>query len=263
MTSLTREERAPLPAGPTRVLIVDDHPMVRAGLRALLDVPDIEIVGEAVSGPAAVEAAGQEHPDVVLMDVRMPDGNGLDATSAVRRVSPDSRVLIITSFEEEDYLRSAIAAGADGFLLKRASRALLLDSIRMVQAGGSTFPRDMLAGLAAPREAAPPPPGGSAPEVVEVGNLRIDADRHLVFVAGEPLVLTYLEFQALSMLAHAAGDVVTYERLQAELWPDDRVEGGEPSRIVSLIARLRSRLGPGREYLQTVKRVGYRLAEAR
>ena len=246
---------------PTRVLIVDDHPMVRAGLRALLDVPDIEVVGEATSGPTAVEMAATERPDVVLMDVRMPDGNGLDATSAVREASPGSRVLIVTSFEEDDYLRSAIAAGADGFLLKRASRALLLDSIRMVHAGGSTFPREMLKEIAAVR----PSPTLAADDLprpaIEVGTLRIDPERHLVLVAGQPVILTYLEFRALLMLGEAAGDIVTYERLQSALWPDEPIEDGEPHRIVSLVARLRSRLGDGRGYVQTVKRVGYRLAE--
>ena len=256
-------ERLLATASPTRVLIVDDHPMVRAGLRALLDVPDMEVVGEAVSGPAAVEIAAQERPDVVLMDVRMPEGNGLDAAREVRAVSPESHVLIVTSFEDEDYLRSAIAAGADGFLLKRASRALLLDSIRMVQAGGSTFPREMVAELSAPTPPALPAPHEVPVGPVDIGDLRIDPERHVVFVAGQPLILTYLEFRALLTLGVAGGDVVTYDRLQAELWPDEAEQGGEPHRVVSLIARLRSRLGDARGYLQTVKRVGYRLADPR
>ncbi len=243
---------------PARVLIVDDHPMVRAGLRALLDVPDIEVVGEAASGPAAVELAASETPDVILMDVRMPDGNGFDATRAVREVSPHSRVLMITSFEDDDYLRSAIVAGADGFLLKQASRALLLESIRTVRAGGTTFPREMMGSLVdAPEERAST--ALSTAETV-VGRLRIDPASHLVYVGNEPVLLTYLEFRALLTLARSHGDVVTYEHLQTELWPAETQSSDESQRIVSLIARLRSRLGSARDHLQTVKRVGYRLA---
>lgn len=254
MTSIT----TPPARAPMRVMIVDDHPMVRAGLRALLDVADIEVVGEATSGVEAVAIAALERPDVVLMDVRMPEGNGLEATSALRDASPDSRVLIITSFEDEDYLRSALAAGAHGFLLKRASRSVLLESIRAIHAGGSTFPRDMVANLASRGASTGTSPEAAPP--IDVGALRIDPARHLVLIEGSPLILTYLEFRALHLLAEAAGDVVTYARLQSALWPDQPIEDGEPHRIVALVARLRSRLGDARGYLQTVKRVGYRLA---
>lgn len=263
MTSTRGEEsRASTSEPATRVLIVDDHPMVRAGLRALLDVPDINIVGEATSGPRAVDVAAETQPDVVLMDVRMPDGNGLEATRAVRAVSPASRVLIVTSFADEDYLRSAIAAGADGFILKQASRALLLDSIRMVRAGGGSFPPEMVAGLSA-RPSPAAHADESEPPPIQIGRLRIDAARHLALSGGERLVLTFLEFRALVILAEAGGNVVTYDRLQSELWPGSPSDEGESHRVVSLIARLRSHLGESRGYLQTVKRVGYRIAEPR
>jgi len=248
---------------PIRVMIVDDHPMVRVGLRALLDVPDIEVVAEAASGAAAVVQALELRPDVILMDIRMQDGDGLTATRAVRASIPQSRVLVVTSFDDEDYLRSAVQAGAAGFLLKRASRGLLLDSIRTVHAGGSTFPLEMVEGVFASEDREPAAvvaADGSATDRIAIGSLIIDPARHLVLVDEERLVLTYLEFRALVALASNEGEIVAYARLQSALWPEEPWDG-DPHRVVSLVARLRSRLGPARRYLQTVKRVGYRLSE--
>ncbi|MGE0228135.1 MAG: response regulator [Dehalococcoidia bacterium] len=245
-----------------RVIIADDHPVVRAGLRALLDVGDIEVVAEAGSGTAAVAEAAEHDPDVILMDVRMEDGDGLMATRAIREATPRSRVLVVTSFEDEDYLRSAVHAGASGFILKRASRTLLLDSIRTVHAGGSTFPFEMLEGIVAPQQ----PHVGAAPQgrgdggLLTVAKLAVDPGRHLVLFEGRQIVLSYMEFRAVAALARAQGEIVSHEDLQRAVWPEGS-HGGDPHRIVSLVARLRSRLGPARAYLQTVKRVGYRLAE--
>lgn len=246
-----------------RIVIVDDHLVVRAGLRALLDVPGIEVIGEASSGRSAIDVVEAVRPDVVLMDIRMADGGGLDATRRIRASTPETRVLLITSFEDDDYLRTAIAAGADGFLLKQASRSLLVDSIRTVHAGGTTFPRAMMSRLLPIGTVEPPPVGPVevTEQVIVVGDLRIDVAGHLVFLRETPLLLTYLEFRALVVLADAAGEVVTYARLQAELWPDDAESSDEPHRVVSLIARVRARLGEaGRPYLRTVKRVGYQLS---
>jgi DNA-binding response OmpR family regulator len=251
-------------SAPIRVMIADDHPMVRVGLRALLDVPDIEVVAEATSGPEAAEMAGEVLPDVLLMDVRMPGGDGLTATRAVRKVAPATKVLVVTSFDDEDYLRSAVQAGAAGFVLKRASRALLLDSIRTIHAGGSTFPFEMMEEFISAR-----PPhadahtrdraGGGAQRI---GLVHLDPARHHVSIDGREVVLTYLEFRALAALALRPGAIVTYRALMEAVWPDEPPED-DPHRIVSLIARLRTRLGLARDHLQTVKRVGYRLADPR
>jgi len=105
----------------TRVLIADDDSLMRAGLVELLTVdPQIEIAGQASTGREAVQETRRLAPDVVLMDVRMPDLDGIDATRELSRVAPEARVLILTTFEQDDYVFGALRAGASGFLLKRA-----------------------------------------------------------------------------------------------------------------------------------------------
>jgi DNA-binding NarL/FixJ family response regulator len=125
-------------SGPVRVLLVDDDDLMRAGLRAVLrSDPTIEVVGEAANGRAAVAAARAKRPDVVLMDVRMPDLDGIAATREVVAVSPEARVVILTTFEQDDYIFGALSAGASGFLLKRTSPEELLAAIHTVAAGDS------------------------------------------------------------------------------------------------------------------------------
>jgi len=122
----------------TRVLISDDDSLMRAGLVELLTAdPDIEIVGQAATGREAVERARRMRPDVVLMDVRMPDLDGIGATRELLRVAPDIRVLILTTFEQDDYIFGALRAGASGFLLKRTRPEDLIAAVRTVAAGDS------------------------------------------------------------------------------------------------------------------------------
>lgn len=130
-----------------RVLVTDDHPVVRDGLRAMLDEPGIDVVGEAATGQQAVDRVGPLNAHVVLMDVRMPDMDGLTATRLVKQQHPSVAVIVITSFESKDYLRQAVAAGAAGYLLKGMKRDLLVESIRVVRDGGSIFDPAMLASL--------------------------------------------------------------------------------------------------------------------
>jgi DNA-binding NarL/FixJ family response regulator len=125
-------------AAPVRVLLVDDDDLMRAGLRAVLrSDPEVEVVGEAATGRSAVAAVRTRRPDVVLMDVRMPDLDGIAATREVLAVSPDVRVVILTTFEQDDYIFGALSAGASGFLLKRTSPEELLAAIHAVAAGDS------------------------------------------------------------------------------------------------------------------------------
>jgi DNA-binding NarL/FixJ family response regulator len=121
----------------TRVLLADDHEMVRAGFRIILgSQPDIEIVGEAATGAEALARAADLAPDVICMDVQMPDMDGLEAT---RRIVADesnaSAVLILTTFDRDDYLFEALRAGASGFLLKNSTPEQLIDAVRVVAAG--------------------------------------------------------------------------------------------------------------------------------
>ena len=122
---------------PIGVLIADDQPMVRAGLRMILEVePDIDIVGEAADGNEAVMAAGETKPDVILMDVRMPHLDGLEATRRIvgsRRNG--SRVLILTTFDRDAYVYEALLAGASGFVLKDIAPEQLVDAIRVIANG--------------------------------------------------------------------------------------------------------------------------------
>jgi PAS domain S-box-containing protein len=129
------------------VLIVDDHPMVREGLRSMLDAEGIEVIGEAINGAEAVERAQQIDPDVVLMDVRMPDMDGLAATEIIKQMSPQTSVIVITSYESKEYLRRAIEAGAAGYLLKGMSRESLIDAVRLVKGGGSLIDARLLSEL--------------------------------------------------------------------------------------------------------------------
>jgi DNA-binding NarL/FixJ family response regulator len=122
----------------TRVLIADDDDLMRAGLGELLSGErGIEVVGQATTGREAVERARRLKPDVVLMDVRMPDLDGIEATRKLARAAPNARVLILTTFEQDDYIFGALRAGASGFLLKRTRPEELIAAVQAVAAGDS------------------------------------------------------------------------------------------------------------------------------
>ncbi|MFQ5599386.1 MAG: response regulator [Candidatus Krumholzibacteriia bacterium] len=121
----------------THVLLVDDHAVLRSGLRLLLQrQPDIEVVGEAGDGSEAVDLARELEPQVILLDLSMPGLDGLQALSALRRVSPESRILVLTMHSEGSYLREALKAGAAGYILKLATDTELIAAIRAVARGG-------------------------------------------------------------------------------------------------------------------------------
>jgi DNA-binding NarL/FixJ family response regulator len=122
----------------TRVLIADDDDLMRAGLVELLTAdPGIEVIGEASTGREAVERARRLPPDVVLMDVRMPDADGISATRELSRTVPEARVLILTTFEQDDYVFGALRAGASGFVTKRTRPEELIGAVHAVAAGHS------------------------------------------------------------------------------------------------------------------------------
>ena len=119
-----------------RVLVVDDHPVVRAGIAALLEsAADIEIVGTAASGAEALAQVASAAPDVVVMDLRMPGIDGVEATTRILAAHPAVRVLVLTTYESDDAILAAIAAGASGYLLKAAPEDELLAGVRAVAAG--------------------------------------------------------------------------------------------------------------------------------
>jgi RNA polymerase sigma factor (sigma-70 family) len=125
-------------AEPVRVLLVDDDELMRAGLKAVLSSDDtVDVVGEAADGRVALDQVRALEPAVVLMDVRMPDLDGIAATREVLASSPDVRVMILTTFEQDDYIFGALSAGASGFLLKRTSPEELIAGIHTVAVGDS------------------------------------------------------------------------------------------------------------------------------
>ena len=121
-----------------RLLLVDDHEVVRAGLRALLaGIEGIEVVGEAATAAEAVRQAGALHPDVVIMDLRLPDGSGLDACREILSSAPHTRIVFLTSYSDEQAVMSTVLAGAAGYVLKDIGHRALVDAIRAAAAGRS------------------------------------------------------------------------------------------------------------------------------
>jgi len=125
-------------ADPIRILLVDDQRLMREGLRILLELePGLEIVGEAGDGQAGLDAYEALQPDVVLMDVRMPGMDGVEATWRLRERWPDARVVILTTFDDDEYVFEGLRAGAMGYLLKDVSGHDLAEAVRTVAAGGA------------------------------------------------------------------------------------------------------------------------------
>jgi DNA-binding NarL/FixJ family response regulator len=145
-----------------RVLVADDQALIRDSFRLLLDLePDIEVVGEAGDGKEAVARTRQLQPDVVLMDIRMPVLDGLGATQALTKTGSPARVLILTTYDADEYLYDAMRAGAGGFLLKDARRDQLAEAVRTVAAGESLLHPSLTRRLVE-RFVQGPPPGRRA-----------------------------------------------------------------------------------------------------
>ena len=144
------------------MLVADDHPVVRDGLRALIgSLPALTLVGEADTGSAAVRLAVSLRPDVVIMDLEMPDLDGIEATRQILRAAPATAVLVLTMFEDDDKVHAALRAGARGYLLKGASQDEITRAISAVATGGAVFGAKVAArviGRLADPPAAPAPP---------------------------------------------------------------------------------------------------------
>jgi DNA-binding NarL/FixJ family response regulator len=150
LDSTKREKRMSI-----RLLIADDHEVVRCGLRSLLAGGEIEIVGEATTGEQAIQMAMEKRPDVLLLDIRMPNGDGLNVLGRLKLEAPAIAVLILSTYDNPTYVARAVALGAAGYVLKGTDRAGLLDAIRKASIGETAWTRDELrrvtGALATPR----------------------------------------------------------------------------------------------------------------
>src|SRR5205823_11224254 len=119
-----------------RILLVDDHTILRAGLKMMLNAqPDMDVIGEAHDGRQAVQESQCLHPDIVIMDITMPDMSGIESTRQIKKVLPDVKVLILTMHENDEYVLQAIRAGASGYILKEAADTELISALHVVQYG--------------------------------------------------------------------------------------------------------------------------------
>ncbi len=208
----------------TRVLIADDQALVRAGFRVMLEAqPDLEVVGEAGDGREAFEAARVLQPHVVLMDIRMPAVDGIEATRRIVRERLSPRVLILTTFDLDEYVYEALRAGAGGFLLKDAGREELIHAVRVVAAGEALLSPSITRRLIADYAGRPPardhPVALSDLTPRELEVLRLiarglsNADIARMLVVGDATVKTHITriFAKLGLHDRAQAVVVAYE----------------------------------------------------
>ena len=208
----------------TRVLIADDQALVRTGFRVMLEAqPDLEVVGEAGDGREAIEAARLLRPHVVLMDIRMPVLDGIDATRRIVREGSSRRVLILTTFDLDEYVYEALRAGASGFLLKDAGREELIHAVRVVAAGEALLSPSITRRLIEDFAGRPRP--GNNPETLaaltprELEVLRLiargltNADIARTLVVSDATVKTHITrlFAKLSLHDRAQAVVLAYE----------------------------------------------------
>ena len=207
-----------------RILIADDQELVRTGFRVVLDAePDLEVVGEAADGLAALDAAETLKPDVVLMDIRMPNLDGIEATRRLAAADGAPRVLILTTFDLDDYVYEALRAGASGFLLKDARADELRQAIRMVAAGDALLSPAITRRLIEsytrrpPTTAHPAPLAELTPRELEVLRLLArglsNAEIARALIVGDATVKTHVAriFSKLNLHDRAQAVVLAYE----------------------------------------------------
>ena len=207
-----------------RILIADDQELVRTGFRVVLDAePDLEVIGEADDGLAAIEAAETLRPDVVLMDIRMPNLDGIEATRRIAARDGSPRILILTTFDLDDYVYEALRAGASGFLLKDARAAELRQAVRTVASGDSLLSPAITRRLIESYTRRPPPSLSPAP-LADLTPRELEVLRHLArglsnteiageLVVGDATIKTHVAriFSKLDLHDRAQAVVLAYE----------------------------------------------------
>ncbi|MFE3168072.1 response regulator [Streptomyces sp. NPDC059224] len=200
-----------------RVVLADDQPLVRNGLRVLMaDAPDIDVVGEAGTGAEAVQLVGDTEPDVAVMDIRMPGMDGIEATELITAAAGATRVLILTTFDDDEYIYGALRAGASGFLVKDMALDDILGAIRVVAAGDALIAPSVTRRLIAEFAARPEP----APHPRPVGNIT-QREREVLTLVGRGMsnseIAAHLYISVATTKAHVA-------RLLTKLEARDRVQ---------------------------------------
>ena len=206
-----------------RVLVVDDHKVVRSGLEQLLaTTDDIELVGTASNGFEAIAAVERLHPDVVLMDLSMPELDGIDATRRISAEHPASRVLVLTSFSDQSRILEALSAGADGYLLKHAEPDDIADGIRAVHAGGSPLDPKAARALVESRRS-----GRDSPQLT-------DREREVLLLVRDGLankqIARRLGIAERTVKAHLTSvfqRLGVADRTQAALWASEHLAGSD------------------------------------
>ncbi|MFI6333710.1 response regulator [Streptomyces sp. NPDC050535] len=225
--------RAGLDGRAPRVLVVDDQTLIRTGFRLILTARGIEVVGEAADGVAAVAAARELRPDVVLMDIRMPNMDGLEATRRILARSPDCRVLMLTTFDLDRYVYAALSLGASGFLLKDVTPEHLAAAVRLVDTGDAllapSITRRLVERFASSPARPPAPPADLAsltPRELEVLTL-LGRGLSNTELAGE---LTLSEATVKSHVARIFAKLALRDRSQAVVlaYETGLVKAGDP-----------------------------------
>jgi DNA-binding NarL/FixJ family response regulator len=203
-----------------RVVLADDQPLIRAGLRVLIaDTPDLDIVGEAETGTQAIQRVRNVHPDVVVMDIRMPGMDGIEATRVITSGPEPARVLMLTTFDDDDYVYGALRAGASGFLVKDMALEEILTAIRVVAAGDALIAPSVTRRLIEEFAARPEPADRPEPARRTIAGIT-EREREVLTLVGQGMpnseIAAHLHISAATAKAHVG-------RLFTKLDARDRV----------------------------------------